>query len=257
MRLRTFSASLTAALLIFCVSAVELQAADGVREVQQALVDKGYDPGPVDGIMGTRTRTAIREFQSDKGIPATGRLDEETQRALGVSLPDKVTVPAGTRIAVILNDSLNSEYANAGDRFSMRVASSAASGAIPRGAVIYGTVREVERAKRPQKGGKLVLGAQELRISGQSHRIYGMVTANEGQLKGKGSLKEDWKKIAIGAGVGAVIGGVAGGGKGVAAGLAIGGGGTFLATKGEQVKLPAESRLIVELSESVEVPAFQ
>ncbi len=33
-----------------------------VREVQQALRDAGYDPGPIDGIMGPRTRSALRTY---------------------------------------------------------------------------------------------------------------------------------------------------------------------------------------------------
>src|SRR2546428_6181879 len=33
-----------------------------VREVQQALVAAGYDPGPIDGIMGPRTKAALRKY---------------------------------------------------------------------------------------------------------------------------------------------------------------------------------------------------
>lgn len=36
--------------------------ADHVRELQQALTDRGYDPGQVDGVMGTRTRAALRKY---------------------------------------------------------------------------------------------------------------------------------------------------------------------------------------------------
>ncbi len=33
-----------------------------VKAAQQALRDKGYDPGPADGMMGPRTRAAVRDF---------------------------------------------------------------------------------------------------------------------------------------------------------------------------------------------------
>jgi hypothetical protein len=33
-----------------------------VREVQQALLSAGFDPGPVDGIMGPRTKSALRKY---------------------------------------------------------------------------------------------------------------------------------------------------------------------------------------------------
>lgn len=36
-------------------------AADHVREMQQALTIAGYDPGPIDGVMGPRTRAAVRK----------------------------------------------------------------------------------------------------------------------------------------------------------------------------------------------------
>lgn len=33
-----------------------------VRDVQQALATAGYDPGPIDGIMGPRTKSALRKY---------------------------------------------------------------------------------------------------------------------------------------------------------------------------------------------------
>jgi hypothetical protein len=33
-----------------------------VREVQQALLNAGYDPGPIDGILGPRTKSALRKY---------------------------------------------------------------------------------------------------------------------------------------------------------------------------------------------------
>ena len=35
--------------------------ADQVKAVQQALKDKGHDPGSVDGVMGPKTRSALKE----------------------------------------------------------------------------------------------------------------------------------------------------------------------------------------------------
>jgi hypothetical protein len=33
-----------------------------VREVQLVLLSAGYDPGPIDGIMGPRTKSALRRY---------------------------------------------------------------------------------------------------------------------------------------------------------------------------------------------------
>jgi hypothetical protein len=55
-----------------------------IREAQQALKDKGYDPGPIDGVMGTRTKEAIKSFQNASNLQATGTLDAQTAQQLGV-----------------------------------------------------------------------------------------------------------------------------------------------------------------------------
>ena len=66
-----------------------------VRGAQQALRDKGIDPGPVDGRMGPRTAAAVREFQSKEGIVATGQLDAETRDRLMTSGTDS-SAPAAS-----------------------------------------------------------------------------------------------------------------------------------------------------------------
>jgi len=58
--------------------------AANVKEAQKALKDKGYDPGPVDGVMGTKTKDAIKSFQSASNLQATGTLDAQTADKLGV-----------------------------------------------------------------------------------------------------------------------------------------------------------------------------
>jgi hypothetical protein len=53
-----------------------------VSGVQGRLRDQGYDCGPVDGIMGPKTRAAIKSFQNDEDLPATGHLDDDTRDRL-------------------------------------------------------------------------------------------------------------------------------------------------------------------------------
>ena len=55
-----------------------------IKTVQQSLSDKGYDVGPVDGILGPRTRSSIRQYQASEKLLVTGRLDAETVGKLGV-----------------------------------------------------------------------------------------------------------------------------------------------------------------------------
>jgi peptidoglycan hydrolase-like protein with peptidoglycan-binding domain len=61
---------------------------EDVRDVQQALSDAAYHPGPVDGVWGPMTEDALRAYQEDKGLQATGQLDSETVEALGLPLSE-------------------------------------------------------------------------------------------------------------------------------------------------------------------------
>lgn len=55
-----------------------------IKEIQAALKSRGYDPGPIDDVMGSKTKNALVKFQKDNGLPV-GQLDFETLKALGVS----------------------------------------------------------------------------------------------------------------------------------------------------------------------------
>jgi peptidoglycan hydrolase-like protein with peptidoglycan-binding domain len=56
---------------------------DGVRKVQTLLKERGFDPGPIDGVEGVRTNAAVRAFQERFGIKASGGIDNQTLFALG------------------------------------------------------------------------------------------------------------------------------------------------------------------------------
>lgn len=42
------------------------------KELQAALAARGYNPGPIDGIIGAGTKQALRAWQKDNGLPADG-----------------------------------------------------------------------------------------------------------------------------------------------------------------------------------------
>ena len=54
----------------------------GVMELQQALADRGYYTGPIDGRFSDATVAAIKAFQTDLGVPATGIIDVATMQAI-------------------------------------------------------------------------------------------------------------------------------------------------------------------------------
>ena len=46
------------------------------------MKEAGFDPGPIDGVMGAQTRAAIKGLQKTKGLKAAGKIDLVTQLAL-------------------------------------------------------------------------------------------------------------------------------------------------------------------------------
>ena len=67
-----------------------------VEAIQRALIERGFDPGKVDGAMGWRTRGAIRVFQRSIGLVDTGRADDATLTALGLKSPVDAPAQADT-----------------------------------------------------------------------------------------------------------------------------------------------------------------
>jgi His-Xaa-Ser repeat protein HxsA len=53
-------------------------------DVQRALKRRGYYRGSIDGDIGPGSRSAIRAYQADRGLPVTGRIDSRLLRALGI-----------------------------------------------------------------------------------------------------------------------------------------------------------------------------
>ncbi|MFD1436881.1 lytic murein transglycosylase [Acinetobacter sp. ANC 4282] len=51
------------------------------REIQQFLLNKGYDIGTADGLIGDKTRQAIRQEQQRLGLSPTGRAGQQILRA--------------------------------------------------------------------------------------------------------------------------------------------------------------------------------
>jgi len=67
-----------------------------IKKVQQFLKDQGLKPGPVDGILGSGTRRAVKSFERDRGLAETGRISGKLVR--------KITALAGAEFASVDND---------------------------------------------------------------------------------------------------------------------------------------------------------
>jgi peptidoglycan hydrolase-like protein with peptidoglycan-binding domain len=52
--------------------------------VQRVLRKRGYYLGPLDGDIGPRSRSAIRDYQAEHGLEVNGRIDDPLLRSLGI-----------------------------------------------------------------------------------------------------------------------------------------------------------------------------
>jgi len=59
---------------------------ESIAKAQRILHDRRYYSGPIDGQLTWETQKAIKEFQDDKDLEKTGRLDLPTTEALGLNI---------------------------------------------------------------------------------------------------------------------------------------------------------------------------
>jgi hypothetical protein len=166
-------------------------------------------------------------------------------------------VPAGTPLQITLDTAVASDTSKVEDTVRGKVAKAVlVSGmtAIPEGAPVRGTVVAVERAGKVKGRASITVRFNEVTVGHTPYRLQTTRIVREAPAT-KG---EDAKKIGIGAGVGTAIGAIAGGKKGAAIGAGVGGGagtGMVMATRGEEVRIPAGTTLRTSIDESVRVTA--
>jgi hypothetical protein len=159
--------------------------------------------------------------------------------------PQKVTIPAGTTLAVRLVDPIDSEKNQSGETFRATLNSPlAVEGeiAIPAGYDVEGHLVDVKSAGKFAGQSVVILQLDRISVGGKSYSIQTDQYKRQGSSRGKNTAE----KVGAGAAIGAIIGGIAGGGKGAGIGAAAGGGlggGVQAATKGQQIKLPSETVL--------------
>jgi len=89
-----------------------------VKDVQQALIDNGHDPGGVDGAFGGKTQYAVMKFQQRQKLASDGIVGPATAKALGLSGD---AYAAGAECSTDNGNSSNSGNGAAGTAAAMQV----------------------------------------------------------------------------------------------------------------------------------------
>lgn len=87
-----FAVSMLFFVLALQVGISSVFANDLVRRAQETLAEKGFDPGPVDGVWGSKTKSGVMKFQESEGLLASGQLDEQTKSRLFSSMSESASV---------------------------------------------------------------------------------------------------------------------------------------------------------------------
>jgi len=172
--------------------------------------------------------------------------------------PVTVTVPANTVLTVRTIDPIDSATNHAGEVFKASLdAPVVVDGrvVVPSGADAYLKLINASSAGHISGRSELSLALTSVVFQGRTYNVETSDVKQSGASRGKRSAAT----IGGGAALGALIGAVAGGGKGAAIGAAVGGGagtGVQVLTKGQQVKIPSETRLDFTLQQPIDITYF-
>jgi outer membrane murein-binding lipoprotein Lpp len=166
-----------------------------------------------------------------------------------------LTVPAGTELAIRINQDINVKHTHAGDHFTGEIAepvSMNGSVVLPRGTPVRGRVDESHRRGHFKGASVLELRLTSMTMNGNEYALD--THDNVSRKKGKGKRTAGFIGGMTGAGM--LIGGIATGGVGLAIGGAAGAGaGTLIAgtTGNRDLNIPAESVVHFRLADPLVV----
>jgi len=212
--------------------------------------------------------TVAAEQASATQQPEGPQMDAPAPVAPGPTAPrtagKKLVVPAGTRVAVVLENGISTRSAKAGDSLYFQTAFPVTQNnqvVIPVGSYLRGSLLESKRPGRVKGHGEFRMRLESLILpNGYTVDLLAAprsadtggreTTDSEGKVTGEGGKGKDVGTVATTTATGAGIGAIAGGGKGAGIGAGIGGLvglGAILLTRGPEAQLPRGTTLDIVL----------
>jgi type IV secretion system protein VirB10 len=210
--------------------------------------------------------------QTSAPAPVAAAARPAVERRAGAN--DKITVPAGTRVAVVLENGISTRSAKAGDSLYFRTSFPIAQNnriVVPVGSYLRGELLESKRPGRIKGRGEFRMKLNtlifpngytvDLNAAPRSADTGGKETMDsEGKVTGESGKGKDVGTVATTTVAGAGIGAIAGGAKGAGIGAGIGGLaglGAVLLTRGPEAQLPRGSTLDIVLEHSLVLDSDQ
>jgi len=209
--------------------------------------------------------------QADAPTPAARPASAPAQRA--VDNGQTITVPAGTRLGVTLENGISTNSAKPGDSVYFRTSFPVTMNnkvVIPVGSYLRGEVTDSKRPGRVKGKGELRIRLNtlilpngytvDLNAEPHSTDAGGTKTDSEGKITGPGGKGKDAGTIATTTATGAGIGAIAAGGKGAGIGAGIGGVAglaAVLLSRGPEAQLPRGSSMDLVLERDLQLESEQ
>jgi len=191
--------------------------------------------------------------------------EDQKQEKTQPGKPDKYVVKSGTRIPLVLVNSISTKNAHEGDHLYLQTAFPIAMDGrivVPQGSYVTGTITEVKRPGRVKGKGELYVRFDTLMLPNGVQRDFRAVVSQvdadenaqlkeEGKIEGDSNKGKDAGEVTGISATGATLGGLAdrgwkgagiGAGIGAAAGL-----GAILLTRGPDMRLPRGSSVEMQL----------
>lgn len=176
-------------------------------------------------------------------------------------LPVSFTVPAGTRLDLVLNDELSSRKNKPGDTFTAKLATDVrdASGnvVIDVASTVNGTIVAVKPAPNRRTPGTLTVALTTIETDGKTFPIRATIDSVQTEYRKQNINGRDVAKVGAGAAAGAVVGQVLSKNtKGTVIGAVVGGiagAGVAVETKDLDIVLPDGSHILATITEPMKV----
>ena len=167
---------------------------------------------------------------------------------------------AGTKIRVQMDNEINSKVSGVDDTFTATIAEPVKvreAVVLPIGTIIEGRITKVKRAAAGGQDGDLSLSFETMRFAGGGEReIKGVLISD---LKTESSPIVNLLTIIGGTALGGIFGAVSKADNGALIGAGIGAGagtGIALLKKGQEVRIKADEKFVIELTKDVTLPVL-
>ncbi len=224
----------------------------GASTATGAAAATGASSAPWPSSSGTRASTAAAP-QPQGAKPAPEPTAAPVSRAAATG--GTVTLPVGTPLTIRTTTVIDTDRNRVGDSFDATLDEDVVLGdevIFSRGTPVRGRIAYAKESGRISGQSQLILELTEIDAAGKTYNLETTDYTEVGSSRGKKTAATVGGTAALGA----IIGAIAGGGKGAAVGAASGaavGTGVQVLTKGQTLKVPAETILEFRLQSSLTV----